>query len=397
MTAPPARLPEVRLTRSGVRRFRTLHPWVFKDDVAANGGAAHGDVVRVVDDSGRPLGAAFWSAHSKISLRRVAFGETVVDAGFWAARVERALARRGGPGPASGARRLLFGESDGLPGLVADRYGAHLVIQAATAGAERILDHVIEAVRERCALDSVLARNDAQVRGLEGLAREVRQLRGVTPATIEVDEAGVVTAVDPWRGQKTGAFLDQSENRIAARAHARGRVLDAFSYQGSFGLHAARSASEVVVLDASAEALARARANAERNGFGNMSFVEANAFEDLRERARSGETFDLVLLDPPAFAKSRRDVPAARRGYKEINLRAMRLLADGGVLMTSSCSYNLDEPAFEEILRDAAADAGRGLEVVERRGQSADHPVLLGFPESRYLKCLVLRDTSERA
>jgi 23S rRNA (cytosine1962-C5)-methyltransferase len=222
----------------------------------------------------------------------------------------------------------------------------------------------------------------------------VRQLSGTTPDEVVVEEGGMTYAADLWRGQKTGAFLDQRENRAACRAYSRGRVLDAFSYHASFALQAAPTASEVVVVDASADALARGRANAERNGATNLTFVEANVFEDLRARERREERFDLVMLDPPAFAKSRGDVPAARRGYKDINVRALRLLAPGGVLVTSSCSYNLDEISFEGILREAAADAGRDAIVIERRGQAADHPVRLSFPEGRYLKCFVLRVAS---
>ena len=347
------------------------------------------------DNAGEILGVAFWSARSKIALRMLAHGDVVPDAAFWAARVEGALARRGPAIAGWSARRLVFGEADGAPGLVADLYGTHLVIQILTAGTERVIDPILAALKERVAIDSVLARNDPSVRTLEGLSREVRQLSGTTPDAVVVDEDGVRYAVDPWRGQKTGAFLDQRENRVACRAVSRGRVLDAFSYHASFALHAAAGADEVVVVDASADALTRGRANAERNAASNLTFVEANVFEDLRERERRGERFDLVMLDPPAFAKSRADTPAARRGYKEINLRAFRLLAPGGVVVTSSCSFNLDELSFEELLREAAADAGRDLIVVARRGQSADHPTRLAFPEGRYLKCFVLRDASE--
>ena len=391
---PSRRLPDISVRLRANRRIASRHPWVFADDVSSSSGAEHGDLVRVRDNAGMVLGVAFWSARSKIALRMVSLEDVAPDAAFWAARVDSALARRGPEIGRWPARRLLFGEGDGVPGLVADLYGTHLVIQALTAGTERVVDHVVAALRERLPIDSVLARNDPSVRKLEGLAREVKQLSGTTPEEIVVDEGGVRYAADPWRGQKTGAFLDQRENRLACRAHARGRVLDAFSYHASFALHAARHATEVVVVDASSEALARGRANAELNGATNLTFVEANAFEDLRERDRRGERFDLVMLDPPAFAKSRGDVPAARRGYKEINLRAIRLLAPGGVLLTSSCSFNLDEVSFEGLVREAAADADRDAVVLERRGQAADHPVRLGFPEGRYLKCFVLRDAS---
>lgn len=394
---PSGRLPDVTVTQRGQRRIESRHPWIFTDDVAASDRATHGDLVRVKNRAGEVLGSAFWSSRSKIALRIVAMSHVVPDAAFWAARVDDALTRRGAVVAGWEARRLLFGEGDGVPGLVADLYGTHLVIQVLTAGTERIVDHVVFALRQRVGVTSVLARNDPSVRTLEGLPREVRQLSGTTPDEIVIEESGVRYAVDPWRGQKTGAFLDQRENRVASATHARGRVLDAFSYHASFALHAAPHATEVVVVDASREALIRGRANAERNGAKSLTFVESNAFEDLRERERRGERFDLVMLDPPAFAKSRIDVPAARRGYKEINLRAFRLLAPGGVLVTSSCSYNLDEAAFEGLVREAAADAGRDVVVHERRGQAADHPVRLGFPEGRYLKCFVLRDASGAA
>jgi len=390
--SPPGPIPDVTVRLRGKRRIEARHPWVFADDVASGHRAQPGDVVRVRDAAGLTLGVAFWSKQSKIALRMIATADVVPDDAFWAGRVDAAFARRGPVVNGWFARRLLFAEGDGVPGLIADLYGTHLVIQAATAGAERIVEAVVARIREHVPLESVLARNDPSVRRLEGLPREVRQLAGLTPEQIVVEEAGVRYAADPWRGQKTGAFLDQRENREAAGRLARGRVLDAFSYHASFALHAAAGADEVVVVDASPEAVARGRENAQRNGRTNLTFVEANAFEDLRERGRRGERFDLVMLDPPAFAKSRGDVESARRGYKDINLHALRLLAPGGVLVTSSCSYNLDEPQFEGLLRDAAGDAGRDVMVVERRGQAADHPVRLTFPEGRYLKCFVLRE-----
>jgi len=395
--SPPGRLPDVTVRLRGKRRIEARHPWVFADDVASSGTAAHGDLVRVSDQAGGVLGVAFWSARSKITLRMVAAADVVPDESFWAERVDAAALCRGPAVAAWAARRLIFGEGDGVPGLIADLYGTHLVVQVLTAGTERIVDQIVAILRERLPIDSVLARNDPSVRALEGLPREVRQLSGITPDEIVVEEDGVRYAVDPWRGQKTGSFLDQRDNRVASRSFARGRVLDAFSYHASFGLHAARSADEVVVVDSSPDALTRGRANAVRNGAANMSFVPANAFEDLRLRERHGERFALVMLDPPAFAKSRGDVAAARRGYKEINLRALRLLEPGGVLVTSSCSYNMDEPTFEGLLRDAAADAGCDAVVVARRGQSPDHPVRLGFPEGRYLKCFVLRKAAGTA
>ncbi len=393
--------PEVRLLPRGARRVRAGHPWVFRDDVGGSS-AGHGDVVRVLAPSGETLGHAFHSTRSKIALRMVRRGDEAPDGAFWGRVLDAAIALRREAGLA-GARadgtacRLVFGESDGVPGLVADAYDGHVVVQALTASVERLLGVFLDLLADRIEVRSVLARNDPAVRALEGLPREVRAIRGNPPESVTVLEAGVRLRVDLRRGQKTGMFLDQRDNRVALGAVARGRVLDAFCYQGAFGLHAAKHAERVVMLDASAEALAAARENAAANGFENVETVEANVFDDLRERARRGETFHTVVLDPPAFAKSRKDLPAALRGYKEINLRAMRLVDPGGMLVTSSCSYNLDEPAFEGVLADAAADAGAAFRIAERRGQSADHPVRLGFPESRYLKCLVLRRSEDLA
>ena len=383
--------PAVTLHPRGVRRLHSRHPWIFADDVRRADGAAHGDVVRIDDPAGRAIGYGFFSARSKIALRVLTLEDAPFDDAFLARRIDEALRRRAAIADWE-ARRLVFAESDGIPGFIADLYGTHLVVQTTIAGTERRLGTLVAALRARLPIDSVLARNDASVRRLEGLTREVVALDGVTPERIVVGEGTIRYAADPWHGQKTGAFLDQRENRLVAARHARGRVLDAFSYHGSFALHAAKSAEEVIAVDASADALARGRENAAASGLTNLRFVEANVFDDLRARADSGERFDLVLLDPPAFAKSRADVPAARRGYKEINLRGLRVLAPGGVLITSSCSYHMDEVEFESLVREAAADAGRDVVVLERRGQAADHPVRLAFPESRYLKCLVLRD-----
>lgn len=381
----------VRVSRRGARRVRAGHPWVFRDDVPDPRGAAHGDLVPAETERGERLGWAFYSATSKIALRFVTLSAEEPDRAFWAGRIERALEWRSRVRPASEAVRLVFGESDGIPGLVADRYGSHLVVQSLTAATERLLDLLVDLLVERVETESVLARNDPAVRALEGLPREVRQLRGRTPDEIEVREGRIVQRIDCRRGQKTGAFLDQVENRIAAAEWSRGRVLDAFCYQGGFGLAAALRGAEVEAVDSSAEAVARGAAAAAAAGLASsVRFSVANVFEDLRARERRGERFDQVILDPPAFAKSRGEAAEARRGYKEVNLRAMRLLGAGGILVTSSCSYNLREPDFLDVLAEAAADAGRALRVVEKRTQGRDHPIRLGFPESHYLKCFVL-------
>ncbi len=378
------------MSARGAARVRACHPWVFRDDVAS-GEAENGDVVRVLAHHGACLGHAFYSTASKIALRLISHEDTPPDEAFWAGRVADALAYRGRVVEDTDAYRLLYGESDGIPGLVADRYGAHLVVQPLTMGAERALGPALDALEERTELESVLARRDPAVRSLEGLSREVAQLRGRTPEIVEVREGRIRYLADLWKGQKTSAFLDQRENRSAAAFYARGRVLDMFSYHASFALHAAARADEVIAVESSAEAIAHGRENARRNGVTHLSFVEANAFDDLRARRGRGERFDTIFLDPPAFAKSRLDVPAARRGYKEINLRAMQLLSPGGILVTSSCSYNLSEEEFLALVASAAADARVGFRIVEKRTQARDHPIRLGFPESHYLKCLILQ------
>jgi len=374
----------------GAARIRAQHPWVFRDDVSTARELDNGDLVEVRTAHEAPLGFAFWSSRSKIALRMVSTAAEPPGESLWDQRVEEALRHRERVVEDATAFRVLYAESDGIPGLVVDRYDRHLVVQAQVAGAVRVLPRVLDRLRASFPVDSVLARNDSAARALEGLPREVVQLRGTTPEQIAVREGRIVYLADPFRGQKTGAFLDQRENRLRAAHYARGRVLDAFSYHGSFGLHAAPCAESVELVDSSAEALARARVNAERNGFTNLSFREANVFDDLRERQRRKETFDTIFLDPPAFAKSRADLGAARRGYKEVNLRALQLLAPGGILVTSSCSYNLLEGDWLELIAAAAADARRAVRVVERLTQSRDHPIRLGFPESHYLKCLVL-------
>lgn len=373
----------------GARRVRSGHPWVFASDVVRVD-AAHGDLVRVVGPSGRPLGFAFHSERSQIALRMFDRGEEWSGDGIWAARVEEALARRAGFVEPEGAFRAVFAESDGIPGLVVDVYGTHAVIQAQTLATERVLPAVLDALGDRLEIASVLARNDASSRSLEGLPREVAALRGNPPEVVAVREGEVEYLADLWRGQKTGAFLDQRANRTRVGELSHGSVLDVFSYHGSFALHAAVRAERVVAVDSSADALGRARESAARNGFTRFEVRETNAFDDLRGRAAAGETWDVVVLDPPAFAKGRGDGEAARRGYKEINLRAMRLVAPAGMLVSCSCSYHLSEADFYAMLADAAADAGRTFRIAERRGASIDHPERIGFPESRYLKCAVL-------
>jgi 23S rRNA (cytosine1962-C5)-methyltransferase len=383
--------PSVTLRARGAARVRGLHPWVFRDDVLDPGESSNGDTVRLVDGTGRTCGYAFYSTQSKIAVRRIHREDRPPDAEYWDRTLARAQRFREKTVEAGAtAYRWLFAESDGIPGLVADRYGDHLVVQCQTAAAERLVESLAPAILARSGACSILARDDSAARRLEGLAPRVVQIAGRTPEEIEVREGPVLYRVDPWRGQKTGAFLDQRENRLRAGVLCRGRVLDAFCYQGGFALHAARHADEVLAIDSSESAVARGRADAEANGLTRIRFVQAKVFDELKRLAQRGETFDAIVLDPPAFAKSRRDVLAAERAYHEINRRALRLLAPEGTLITCSCSYNLSEERFERIVTDAAAETGRDLRLLERRTQAEDHPLRLGFPESRYLKCLVL-------
>ncbi|HZY65960.1 MAG TPA: class I SAM-dependent rRNA methyltransferase [Rubrobacteraceae bacterium] len=277
-----------------------------------------------------------------------------------------------------------------MPGLVVDRYGDYLVLQVGSAAVERRVEWVIRALQQLLAPAGILARNDFAARKKEGLDAGLRVLAGEVPEYTVVREGAVRYRADLWRGQKTGGFLDQRENHLAAGYYAFGRVLDVFSYAGGFALHAAQKAKTVEAVDSSGPALEAGRVNARLNGLENVSFTRSNAFDLLRKRSESGERYETIILDPPAFAKTKRELTGARRAYKEINLRAMKLLAPGGVLITCSCSYHFSREMVQETLRDAAVDAGRTLRVREWRGQSADHPEILTIPETRYLKCAVL-------
>ena len=374
----------------GARRWAEGHPWIFRSDVLRRPDAAAG-LARVQDPRGKPLGTALWSPASEISLRLLERDTHVaVDEQWWRDRLARAIRRRAPLAADTTAHRLVHAEGDGLPSLVVDRYDRWLVLQLMSAGIERYRDAIVRALVELTGAEGILARNDVPLRSKEGLPRETVLLHGDVPRLVEVQEHGVRYLAAPWDGQKTGAFLDQRENRLAAGAIARGRALDCFSYHGSFALHLAKRADAVTALDISAAALERARENAALNGFANLDFVEANAFDYLREMDAERERFDTIVLDPPAFAKSRAALAGALRGYKEINLRAMRLLAPGGMLLTASCSFHLTKPLFLDMLRDAAADSGRRIALREIKGQPLDHPELLTVPETGYIKSAIL-------
>ena len=377
------------LTRRGAARARSGHPWIYRSDVFDASGET-GDVVRVVDRGGRFLGYAFYNPKSEITLRIATREDEALDEAWFRARIERALAYRESLNIDADAYRLFHAEADGVPGLVADRYGDHFVLQVGSAAVEERLDWIIGVLEDLFAPSGILLRGDSPARRREGLAMKVEVPSGEVPESIVVREGPVRYHARPWRGQKTGGFLDQRENHLAAASYAKGHVLDVFSYAGGFALHAARRVESVETVDSSGEALETARANAALNGISNIAFTRANAFDLLRERSNSGEGYDTIVLDPPAFVKTKRDLPGATRAYKEINLRAMKLLSLGGVLITCSCSYHFSRELMEETLRSAAADANRLIRVREWRGQALDHPQILAIPETRYLKCAVL-------
>jgi 23S rRNA (cytosine1962-C5)-methyltransferase len=380
----------VAVDRRGEARIARGHPWIFRSDIVSDGGATPGALVRVANARGRPLGFAFWSAQSEIRLRMVERGESLPDT-WLRDRLEQALAWRLTVAAGADAYRVVHGEGDGLPSLIVDRYGDYLVIQTLSQGTERAKAEIVGLLVDRLGAKGVVERNDPKVRGLEGLEQTVSVLHGEVPETVEVNEGDMRLRVDLRKGQKTGLFLDQRENHLAARSYARGRVLDGFTYDGGFALQVAREADEVLAVDLSTESLERVQANAAANGLGNVTPKNANVFDLLRAFDDDGERFDTVVLDPPAFAKSRKAVDKAVRGYKEINLRALKILNPGGVLVTCSCSYHVHEDDFEHLLTEAAVDAGATVSLVEKRRQARDHPVLLGVPETHYLKCFVLR------
>ena len=339
---------------------------------------------------GRTLGSALFSDRSQITLRMLAYGDALADESLVRRRIDAALAFRASLGIDATAYRLVHGEADLLPSLVVDRYGEYLVVQALSQGMDRLLPTVVSALTDALRPRGILARNDPRARALEGLEQRVEVLAGEIPETVTVTEAGIEYDVDLRRGQKTGLFLDQRENRIAAAAYARGRMLDCFSYNGGFALVMGRRCDEVIAFDVSQEAIAQVEKNAVRNGV-RIDARVGNVFDELRGLERLGERFDTIVLDPPAFAKNKASIANARAGYKEINLRALKLLSPGGTLVTCSCSYNVNEAAFAEIVFDASVDARAHVTVVEKRMQGRDHPVLLGVPETYYLKCFILR------
>lgn len=380
----------VVVTPRAVQRVRAGHPWIYRSDLAEVDDDA-GDVVRVIGRRGRAIGYGLFSDRSVIALRMVSRADRPPDASFWRERLADAVLYREQLSIDATAYRLVHGEGDRLPSLIVDRYAETLVVQALSQGMDRRLPLICELLADIVRPRGILARNDPKVRSLEGLDRTVDLRYGDVPDVVEVREGPINLFVEPWTGQKTGLFLDQRENRAAAARYATGRGLDCFSYTGAFALRMAPSCAEVTAIEVSDDAVARVARHAERNGITNIRPIAGNAFDLLRELDRRGEHFETIVLDPPAFAKNRGATARAKAGYREINLRAFKLLTRGGTLITSSCSYHVDEPTFGRIVAEAAADARADVVVVEKRRQSRDHPVLASVPETSYLKCLVLR------
>ncbi len=378
------------VTVRGAQRIAGGHLWIYRSDVRSTQ-AAPGEVVRVTDERGRMVGRAFWSDKSQIALRFLTREDEAVDRAFFERRILAAAELRSKVVENTEAWRVIYGEGDLLPSLIVDRYGDYLVIQTLSQGTEKRKAEFVKILADQFAPRGILERNEPKARLLEGLPQTVSVLHGEVPEETIVQMNGVRFRLDLRRGQKTGAFLDQRENYRAAARYLCGEVLDCFSYTGAFALHAASAAQSIEAVDVSGTALETARQNAELNQLGNLTFREGNAFDILKEYDQAGRRFDAVILDPPAFAKSRGALEAAMRGYKEINLRSLKLLRAGGILVTCSCSHHLAESQFAELLWEAAVDVGALTRVVERRGQSRDHPILLTVPETIYLKCFVIQ------
>ena len=375
------------------KRVYSGHPWVFRSDIArTKGDPQPGDTVRVTAANGRFLAMAVYNPASQIALRMLRYEDIPVDEACIRAKVRAAIDYRHAFADLRSCR-LIFAESDGLPAVIVDSFGPVLSLQCLCLGMEKYKDVICDALMDEMHPMGIYERGDVPVRELEGLPQVTGILRGEVPDRVEIEENGVKFFVDVKNGQKTGFFLDQKENRAAIAPFVKGaRVLDCFTHTGSFALHAAKyGAREVTGVDISEFACECARENAKLNGFDNVRFVAANAFDFLKEQCAAGEQYDVVILDPPAFTKTRRNLEAAERGYKEINLRGIKLCRPGGYLVTCSCSQHMLPGAFREVVMAAAQDAHVRLFQVEYRTQGRDHPILPAAIETQYLKCGIFR------
>ena len=380
----------MRIRKRGAARVKNGHLWVYRSDILDAGNATPGSVVTVRDERDVVVGKAFYSSESQIALRFLARGDARIDDDFFRGRFDRADALRARLGIDPRLSRRIHSEGDLLPGLIVDRYGDYLVVQCLTQAADKLQPLFTSILQDRYSPRSIIFRNDNKIRELEGLPLVQNWSGEEPPETVIVDEDGKQVEIALTTGQKTGGYLDQRENHRAARRYARGRAMDGFCYGGGFALHLADVCDSVEAIDSSAAAVRLAEANAARNGLTNVQCIEANVFDFLRERFSQHERYDTIVLDPPAFARNKDSLEGALRGYKEINNRAMRLLKDGGILVTCTCSHHVSEGMFAEMLAEAARDAGCWLRVLERRTQAADHPLLMAVPETLYLKCFIL-------
>ena len=386
----------MKLSARGVRRLQGRHPWVYRSDVAEPNGVPPGSLVRVFDQRGKFLGTALYSSSSQIAIRMISHGSVADLPALVAERIRAAIAYRKKLVSNTDAYRIVFSEADFLPGLIVDCYNDVLSLQVLTQAmdAAPVRDAVEQTLKEELQPAGIVERVDSRIRELEQLPPlPSRLLWGENSSTVFTMNSGVRFHYDGLEGQKTGAFLDQRENYAAAAQYAQGEALDAFCYQGGFALHFAAhpagKTSSVTGVDSSRPALEMAERNATLNGR-EMEWIEANAFDLLREYAATGRRYDTIVLDPPAFAKTKRDLEKALGGYKELNLRAMKMLRPGGILVTCSCSYHVSASDFYEVVADAARDAHKSFRVLENRGAAKDHPMLLNVPETSYLKCLIL-------
>ncbi len=378
------------VNKKGRKRIHAGHPWVFSSDIVQASEVAPGDTAEVFSQEQQFMGYGYYNPKSQISLRMLTRRKETVNAELIKNRVNTAAQYRERLG-LSDVCRLVNAESDFLPALIVDKFGSVLVMQVLSLGMEKLKGYVADALMELPGVSCIYERNDSPVRVLEGLVQTKGFLRGKGDTRIVINENGVQICVDIENGQKTGYFLDQRENRAAIAPYVKGaRVLDCCCHTGSFALHASYyGAAEVTGVDISEEAVNRATEIAKLNGFANCRFLTANVFDYLREKQAEKELYDVIILDPPAFAKNHDAIKGATRGYKEINLRAMKLLKPGGFLITCSCSQHMTADLFTDMLLAAAIDAGRELRIIEKRGQAKDHPYLLAAPETNYLKCFI--------
>jgi len=383
----------VHLARGRQKRVLQGHPWVFQGEVdKVHGDFEPGDTITVVDGRGQFMGKGYINPRSQILVRMWTNKDETIDRAFLQRRLEQAWTYRKRLLADTSMCRVVFAEADFIPGLIVDKFGDILVIQTLALGIDRWLPDIVDILDDMLHPRGIYERNDVPVRNLEGLEQRKGPLRGEFDPRLIVEENGLKIGIDVAAGQKTGYFLDQRENRRAVRPYAVGaRVLDCFCNVGGFALNAAAAgAASVLAVDASAEALRGTRANAELNGFAEkLQYREGNAFDVLRQLESARERFEVVVLDPPAFAKNKGALEGAVRGYKEINLRALHMITEGGFLVTCSCSYHVSPELFKAVVADAALDAGRRLRLVEERAQSVDHPIVVGYEESHYLKCLI--------